>query len=115
MQQCGHVLPAAHCSCAAQVPFSVVFTKADKEKKSRKAQAKASHGAGAGGTPGGVGRGTTANVNAFMQQLDAATAPGAPMPEAFVTSAAEGSGSRELLRHLAALRQAWLTEHGFAK
>ena len=83
-----------------------MFTKADKERKSRKIQQKAS-------VPGAVGRGTSANIAAFMQQLDMRTPPNTPMPEAFVTSAAEGSGARDLLRHVAALRDSWLAEHGF--
>jgi GTP-binding protein len=75
----------------AHVPFAVVFTKADKRKKKAPP--------------------VDANVSAFMQALDDLGAPAAAAPpDAFLTSAAEGSGGRDVLRHLASLRQWWLAQ-----
>jgi GTP-binding protein len=66
----------------ADVPFMVVFTKADKRKKR--------------------GPDSDTNVAAFLEELEAELGG---VPEAFVTSATEGRGGTDVLHHLAKLRQ----------
>ncbi|KAI8477370.1 MAG: P-loop containing nucleoside triphosphate hydrolase protein [Monoraphidium minutum] len=71
---------------SAGVPFSLVFTKADKRKKG--------------------GPGCAANVAAFKRAL--LEGRGLPLlPPSVVTSAAEGAGKGELLAFLASLRGMW--------
>ena len=68
------------------VPFSIVFTKADKRKK---------------GAPRPEG-----NVSAFKRAL--LEAKGFPLvPPSVVTSAASGAGKSELLAFIASLRGMW--------
>lgn len=72
-----------------EVPFMVVFTKADKSKR-------------------GAGR-VEDNVSAFLQSLQADLGA---LPDSFLTSAEAGTGGGDLLRHLSALREAWLAAVG---
>lgn len=74
---------------SAEVPYIVVFTKADKTKR--------------GGTA------VEDNVAAF---LDAIQAHVGALPESFLTSSQSGTGGQDLLRELAALREAWLAAVG---
>lgn len=72
----------------AGLPFSIVFTKADKRKK---------------GQPRHV-----ANVNAFKRAL-LADYGFSLLPPSLVTSAATGGGKQALLKFIASLRVMWTT------
>ena len=71
----------------ANVPFSVVFTKADKAKKRT--------------------LGVDEHVIAFSQGLEEAIGRQTP---SFLTSAANGTGTAAVLRHVATLRQQYEAE-----
>ena len=71
----------------ANVPFSVVFTKADKTKKRS--------------------LGVDEHVSAFTQGLEEAIGS---QPPAFLTSAAHGTGTASVLRYVATLRQQYEVE-----
>lgn len=71
----------------AKVPFCVIFTKADKARKST--------------------MGVEANVSAFLYDLEAAIGT---RSTAFMTSAATGSGAASVLRQIATLRQEYEVE-----
>ena len=72
---------------SAQVPYCIVFTKADKKKKK--------------------GPRPQENVDAFLATLQVS---GMQLPDAFLTSAAEGSGGGDVMQYLKELRLAWLEE-----
>jgi GTP-binding protein len=69
----------------SQVPYMLVFTKADKKKKK--------------------GPNVEENVNAFLDMVQAAFRW---VPDSFLTSASEGQGRGDILAHLSSLQQAWL-------
>lgn len=74
---------------SAEVPYMVVFTKADKTKRG--------------------GSRVEENVSAFLGALQ--TDIGA-IPDSFLTSSEAGTGGGDLLRHLAGLRESWLAAVG---
>jgi GTP-binding protein EngB required for normal cell division len=69
-----------------KVPYLVVFTKADKRSK---------------------GDSTVQNVQACLDLLVQVTGA---VPDAFLTSAVEGSGGRDVLQHLAERQACWAEE-----
>lgn len=74
---------------SSEVPFMVVFTKADKNKRN--------------------GTRVDDNVSAFLETLQADVGA---VPDCFLTSAEAGTGGNDLLRHLAGLRESWLAAVG---
>eukprot|EP00892_Ulva_mutabilis_P009095 jgi/Ulvmu1/6558/UM003_0195.1 len=74
---------------SSEVPFMVIFTKADKRKR-------------------GAGR-VEENVSAFLAAMQADLGA---LPDSFLTSAEAGTGGSDLLRHLSALRESYLAAVG---
>jgi GTP-binding protein len=71
----------------ANVPYTVVFTKADKSKKQS--------------------LGVDEHVQTFLTSIEADTGS---TPDAYVTSAVTGRGAGQLLQHVAVLRQVHMAE-----